>query len=63
LQSLDAVPAQMFDGIYNLRSDTGVSYQPHPDGARFLMTRPADASSSGNIRMITRWFDGLNAIR
>ena len=33
------LPVQIFDGVYNLRSDTGISYQPHPDGTRLLMTR------------------------
>ena len=42
---------------------TGVSYDPHPDGKRLLMTRPADVVSSGNVRVITRWLDGLGAIK
>ena len=57
------LPELMFDGIFNLRSDTGVSYDPHPDGKRLLMTRPADVVSSGNVRVITRWLDGLGAIK
>jgi serine/threonine-protein kinase len=57
------VPQVLFDGIYNLRSDTGISYDPHPDGTRLLMTRRADAATRGNIRVITRWFDELNAVK
>jgi hypothetical protein len=53
----------MFDGIFNLRSDTGVSYQPHPDRKRLLLTRPADVMSSGTVRVITRWFDELKGIQ
>jgi serine/threonine-protein kinase len=56
-------PAQLFEGVFNLRSDTGVSYQPHPDGSRLLMTRPADALGSGSIRIVTRWFDELKTVR
>ena len=57
------LPAVMFDGIFNLRSDTGVSYQPHPDLKRLLLTRPADVMSSGTVRVVTRWFDELRAIK
>jgi serine/threonine-protein kinase len=57
------LPVLMFDGIFNLRSDTGVSYQPHPDRKRLLLTRPADVMSSGTVRVITRWFDELKGIQ
>jgi serine/threonine-protein kinase len=57
------LPALVLDGIYNLRSDTGVSYDVHPNGTRLLMTRPADVASSGTIRVITSWFDVLRAIK
>jgi Tol biopolymer transport system component/tRNA A-37 threonylcarbamoyl transferase component Bud32 len=53
------LPVLLFDGVYNLRSDTGISYQPHPDGTRLLMTRSADVISAGSIRVITGWFDEL----
>jgi serine/threonine-protein kinase len=59
----DGVPTQMFDHIYNLRSDTGVSYDPHPDGTRLLMMRRADASTRGSIRVMTGWFDTLRAVK
>jgi serine/threonine-protein kinase len=57
------LPQVLFDGIFNLRSDTGISYQPHPDGTRFIMLRPAESASSGNVRVITRWLEGLETIR
>ena len=57
------LPALLFDGIFNLRSDTGVSYQPHPDGTRLLMARAAAVTSGGVVRVITRWFDELKAIK
>jgi hypothetical protein len=57
------LPVQLFDGIYNLRSDTGISYQPHPDGTRLLMTRSADVISAGSIRVMTGWFDELRKIK
>ncbi|HUF25163.1 MAG TPA: hypothetical protein VMN81_13610, partial [Vicinamibacterales bacterium] len=55
--------AVVFDDIYNLRSDTGISYHPHPDGTRLLMTRAADVTSGGSVRLITRWFDELRAVK
>ena len=57
------LPALLFDGIFNLRSDTGVSYQPHPDGTRLLMTRAAAVTSGGVVRVITRWFDELKVTK
>jgi len=57
------LPVQLFDGVYNLRSDTGISYQPHPDGRRLLMTRSADVISAGSVRVMTRWFDELRKVK
>jgi len=57
------LPVQLFDGVYNLRSDTGVSYQPHPDGTRLLMARAADVISGGSVRVMTGWFDELRKIK
>jgi serine/threonine-protein kinase len=57
------LPVLLFDDIYNLRSDTGISYHPHPDGTRLLMTRPAAIASGGAVRVMTRWFDELKAIK
>jgi len=54
-----SLPEILFDGIFNLRSDTGVSYQPHPDGKRLLMLRRAQAASNGSVRMITNWLKEL----
>ena len=57
------LPAQLFDGVYNLRSDTGISYQPHPDGTRLLMLRGADVQAESSIRVVTRWFDELRKVK
>ena len=57
------LPAVMFGDMFNLRSDTGISYQPHPHDARFLMTRPADVTTTSSIRLIPGWFDELRKIR
>ena len=48
-------PQVLFDGVYNLRSDSGVSYDVDPKG-RFLMIRPAaDDSTPASVRMILHW--------
>jgi Tol biopolymer transport system component len=44
------------EGIYNFRSDTGISYDVDPKGGRFLMLRPAvDTKSPPGIRAIFNW--------
>src|SRR5439155_9039700 len=48
-------PVHLFDGVYDLRSDTSVSYQPHPDGTRLLMERAAEVVSGGSVRVMTGW--------
>ena len=48
-------PQVLFDGVYNLRSDSGVSYDVDPQG-RFLMIRPAaDDATPSAVRMILNW--------
>ncbi len=58
-----SLPEILFDGILNLRSDTGVSYDPHPDGKRLLMVRRAQAASNGSVRLITNWVNELRGIK
>jgi Tol biopolymer transport system component len=57
------LPVQLFDGVYNLRSDTGISYDPHPDNTRLLMLRAADVTAGGSIRAMTGWFDELRKVK
>ena len=57
------LPTTVIDRIFNLPTDSGVSYQPEADGKRFLMLRRAESSSGGNIRIITRWFHELRTIK
>ncbi|MDQ3421476.1 MAG: hypothetical protein M3541_22345, partial [Acidobacteriota bacterium] len=58
-----SLPEILFAGILNLRSDTGVSYDPHPDGKRLLMVRRAQAASNGSVRLITNWVNELRGIK
>ncbi len=55
-------PRVAVDGIYNLRSDTSMSYDVDPKGARFLMIRPATSEASADIttvRVVLNWLDEL----
>jgi hypothetical protein len=51
-------PVRLFDGILNLR--VGISYDVHPEGDRFLMTRlAAENVSFTTIRIVHNWFREL----
>jgi serine/threonine-protein kinase len=52
-------PRVLFDGIYNLRSESGVSYDVDAKG-RFLMVRLAqDNAPASAVRMILNWTTAL----
>jgi hypothetical protein len=54
-------PRVVVDGIYNLRTDTGISYDVDPNSRRFLMIRPAsDGDASATlVRIVLNWFEEL----
>jgi serine/threonine-protein kinase len=55
-------PVKLFDGIENIRSDTGNSYDVDPKTGRFLMTRSADpaaAPSVTSLNVVLNWFEDL----
>jgi Tol biopolymer transport system component len=58
-------PTKLFDGIFNVRSDTGVSYDVDPNTGRFLMTRSADPSAAPSVttlNVVINWFDDLRRL-
>ena len=58
-------PQKLFDGIYNVRSDTGVSYDVDPKTGRFLMTRLADAAAAApasSLKIVLNWFEDLRRV-
>jgi serine/threonine protein kinase/Tol biopolymer transport system component len=58
-----SLPKRLFNGIYNLRNNSGVSYDVDPKGERFLMIRPAaNDAASAPIRVVTNWFDELRRV-
>jgi eukaryotic-like serine/threonine-protein kinase len=51
-------PTVLFDGIYNLRSDTGITYDVDLKTGRFLMLRPAGqtpGAPAARVRVIVNW--------
>ena len=55
-------PRVLFNGVYNLRSDTGVSYAIHPKGDRFLMVRLTDENVASTMLVVTNWFADLRRL-
>lgn len=56
-------PQNLFSGIYNLRSTSGVSYDVGPKGGRFLMIRPVgDITAPAQVRFVLNWFDELRRV-
>ena len=57
------VPAALFEGVINLRSDSGITYDADAKADRFLMIQSTDGSSRGSVRVITRWADQLRTTK
>jgi eukaryotic-like serine/threonine-protein kinase len=55
-------PAVLFDGVYNLRSDTGISYAVAPKGDRFLMVRLTQENAASALTVVTNWFAELRRL-
>lgn len=56
-----SMPKVLFKGVYNLRSDTGLSYSVDPKSGRFLMIRLAGEETSPPVRVVLNWFQELKA--
>jgi serine/threonine-protein kinase len=55
-------PAMLFEGVYNLRSDTAISYDLHPSGDRFLMVRLTDEDVASTLTVATDWLAALRRL-
>jgi serine/threonine-protein kinase len=55
-------PQLLFDGVYNLRSDTGISYAVGPASDRFLMVRLTEEDSASTLTIVTNWFAELRRL-
>ena len=59
----NGTPKTLFNGVFDLRSNSGVSYDVDPKGNRFLMLRPAeDVNSTAQVRIVVNWFDELRRL-
>jgi serine/threonine-protein kinase len=62
-ESLDpGPPVQVFDGVYDLRSASSVSYAVDPKSDRFLMIRPSSDNATSSIVVVLDWFDELRRL-
>ena len=53
-------PKELFKGLYDLRSNSGVTYDVDPKSNRFLMIRVGeDATAPAQVRVVVNWFDEL----
>src|SRR5258705_616897 len=53
-------PKQLFKGVYDLRSNSGVTYDVAPKNVRFLMIRPAeDTGTPTTVPFVLNWFEQL----
>jgi serine/threonine-protein kinase len=59
----NGTPKTLFNGVFDLRSNSGVSYDVDPRGNRFLMIRLAeDVNSTAQVRIVLNWFDELRRL-
>jgi Tol biopolymer transport system component len=55
-------PTLLFEGVYNLRSDTGISYAVAAKNDRFLMVRLSEQNAASTVTVVTHWFDELRRL-
>ncbi len=56
-------PKELFKGVYDLRSNSGVTYDVDPKGGRFLMIRTIeDSSAPSPVRVVLNWFSELRRV-
>jgi hypothetical protein len=55
-----SLPFEVLKGIYNLRNESGISYDVGATGARFVMLKlPEEAADALSLRLITNWTNEL----
>ena len=57
-------PKLLFNGVFDLRNNTGISYDVDPKGARFIMIRPYQnqTAAPAAIRVILNWGDQVTRV-
>jgi serine/threonine-protein kinase len=57
------VPHLLFSGVFQMRSDTGISYDVDSAHHRFLMIRlPSDGGADSNLHVVLNWHDDLERL-
>jgi len=58
-----SAPAELFKGAFDLRTNSGVTYDVDPKGARFLMIRTAEEiTPATQMKVVLNWFDELRRL-
>jgi serine/threonine protein kinase/Tol biopolymer transport system component len=57
-----STPGSLFNEVYDLRSNSGETYDVDPRGGRFLMIRPPKEDASAQIRVVVNWFEELHRL-
>jgi len=57
-----STPKELFKGVFDLRSNSGVTYDVDPKGERFLMIRPEGTSEATQMRIVLNWFGELRRV-
>ena len=55
-------PVSLFGGIFDLRTNSGITYDVDPKKNRFLMIRPAEESSAPSVMIVLNWFEELRRV-
>ena len=56
-------PKNLFGEVYDLRSNSGVTYDVDPHGGRFVLIRPPrEDVSSAQVRVVLNWFSELRQL-
>ena len=57
-----SAPINLFGGIFDLRTNTGITYDVDRKGSRFLMIRPAEAATAPSVMIVLNWFEELRRL-
>ena len=50
-------PKELFKGVFDLRSNSGVTYDVDPKNGRFLMIRPTEGTTEAKqMKVVLNWF-------
>jgi len=56
-------PKDLFKGIFDLRSNSGVTYDVDPKSGRLLMIRPAEGSiETTKMKVVLNWFEEVKRL-